>query len=271
MKTLPRVLFPIVALALFAGVIANASAGTEGHASQVVHKALAGLAPGATISHVGPAPVPGFYQALVQGSMVYVSADGTYVMAGTLYDAPAQRNLTRRRMDTVRRETLAAVPASDYLTYAPAHPKFTVTVFTDIDCGYCRVFHQQMAAYNAEGIAVHYLFWPRSGIKAVPSGRETPSYVKAVSVWCAQDRKKAFDQAKVGATVPVAKCPNPIAREYRLGERIGVDATPTIIAGDGSVVGGYLSPSQLLHALRMTRVSDARDAADSGSSVSSSP
>lgn len=242
---------------MFALVLAaSGSAQAVDTATQVVHKALAALAPGASITHVGPAPMPGFYQALVQGRTVYVSRDGKYVMAGTLFDARADRNLTEDHMDKVRLEALATIPAHDRMIYAPSHPRYTVTVFTDLDCAYCRVFHRQIAAYNAEGIAVQYLFWPRSGLKTVPSGRDTPSYAKAVSVWCAGNaaaRRKAFDAAKAGVSIPVAKCPNPVAREYHLGERIGVDGTPTIIASDGSVLGGYLSPPQLLQAVRMVK------------------
>lgn len=222
-------------------------------APAVVRQAMSKIAAGLPVTNIGPAPIPGFYQALVQGRMVYVSHDGKYVMAGVLFDAEAPRNLTEARMRSIRREALATIPLSDKLVYAPPHPKYTITVFTDLDCPYCRVFHQHMAQYNAEGIAVQYLFWPRTGLKSVPSGRDTPSYRKAISVWCAKDRKKAFTDAKLGQPVPEATCPNPVAREYRLGESIGVDATPTIIAEDGSMISGYLPPAELLHVLRENR------------------
>ena len=244
-------------LCLMAPVVMAASSGGPGAGSEapgVVRHALARLAPDAQPTDVAPAPVPGFYQALVHGRIVYVSSDGKYIMAGQLFDAQQPRNLTEMRMKAIRREALAKVPASQRIVFAPPHPKYTITVFTDLDCAYCRVFHEHIAAYNAEGIAVQYLFWPRSGLKAVPSGRDTPSYAKAVSVWCAKDRKKAFTEAKAGASIPSATCANPVAREYHLGERIGVDGTPTIIAEDGSVLGGYLDPRQLLQALRMVRM-----------------
>lgn len=223
----------------------------RGDVPQVVKKALAKVAPGATVTHIDKAPMPGFYQGLVQGRMVYVSDNGQYVMAGQLFDTRAVANLTEQRMNAIRLDTLARIPASERLVFAPPHPKYTVTVFTDVDCAYCRVFHQHIAQYNAEGIAVQYLFWPRTGIHSVPGGEPTPSYNRAVSVWCAKDRHKAFTVAMKGGAVAHATCTNPVAREYHLGESIGVDGTPTIVAGDGSVVGGYLPPRQLLQALRM--------------------
>lgn len=215
-----------------------------------VKAALERMAPGVEIGDISKAPMPGFYQALVGGRMVYVSADGTWIMDGKLYNADKRVDLSERSMRAVRRATLAKVHKSAFITFAPAHPKYTITVFTDLDCGYCRVLHKHMDQINAEGIAVRYLAWPRSGIKAVPSGRPTASYVKAVSVWCADNRKQAFTAAIGGAPVANADCTNPVASEYRLGEHLGVNGTPTIIAADGTVLGGYLAPKQLLQALQ---------------------
>jgi len=42
------------------------------------------------------------------------------------------------------------------IVFSPANPKMTVTVFTDIDCGFCRRFHNQIADLNKAGIRVRY-------------------------------------------------------------------------------------------------------------------
>ncbi len=234
----------------------------------VVQQALSRLAGQAEVSHVEPAPIPGFYQALVHGRIVYISNDGKYVMAGQLFDAQAAVNLTEAQMNAIRRNALASVPASQRIIFAPPHPKYTVTVFTDLDCAYCRVLHEHIKQYNDEGIAVQYLFWPRSGIKTVPGGRDTPSYAKSVSVWCSADRKKAFTDAKRGESIPPKTCPNPVASEFRLGRSIGVDGTPTVIAEDGSVIGGYLPPEQMLEALRVVHFKQVMKGAPGAASAS---
>ncbi len=228
-----------------------AATATAADGPDAVKSALQRVAPGVQIGHVEKAPLPGYYQAMVGGRLVYVSADGRWVMDGKLYDADQRVNVTEDSMRTVRRDALAKLPDSDRIVYAPAHPKYTVTVFTDLDCGFCRAFHRHIKAFNDEGIAVEYLFWPRTGIKAYPSGKPTSSYLKAVSVWCADDRKAAFDAAKAGKDVPQAACTNPVADEYHLGERIGIDGTPTVIAADGTLLGGYMTPKQLLTALKL--------------------
>ena len=137
---------------------------------------------------------------------------------------------------------LAKVGPEQRIIFPAKDQKYTVTVFTDIDCGYCRRMHSEMAEYNKRGIGVEYLFFPRAGV-----GSE--SYDKAVSVWCAADRNKAMDQAKGGATPESRICDNPVAHDYELGQRIAVTGTPAVFSRGGTQLGGYLPPEQLLQRL----------------------
>lgn len=228
-----------VALALVAGSALAVDAKTEKTITDAIH----GLVPAATIESIEKAPLPGMYTVIASGQVVYVSGDGKYLMQGSLYDLADHKDLTSQRMDAVRKTALAKVASSKQIEFAPKDPKYHVTVFTDLDCGYCRKLHSHMADFNKEGIAVDYLFFPRTGIGS-------PSYDKAVSVWCAADRKDAFTEAKQGKNPEPAKCDNPVASEFKLGERLGVNGTPTIIADDGSVIGGYLTPAQMLQKLQ---------------------
>jgi thiol:disulfide interchange protein DsbC len=179
---------------------------------------------------------------VLQGQIVYVSADGKYLVQGSVYDIPGKADMTEVSRTKIRRTALKDVGADKRIRYAPAQAKHTVTVFTDIDCGYCRKMHQQMADYNKLGIAIEYLFFPRAGV-----GSE--SFDKAVSVWCAADRNKALTDAKAGSEMDKKECANPIEEEYALGGKIGVNGTPAVIAADGTQLGGYLPPEQLLQRL----------------------
>jgi thiol:disulfide interchange protein DsbC len=228
-KTLP------LALAL-AGTALAAQAADD--ATQVVTDALHTLVPNLKVDSVEPAPINGFYEVLAGGQVVYVSTDGKYLLQGGLYDLSTKKDLTESKLARARKTALDKVPASKRIVFAPKDPKYTVSVFTDIDCGYCRKLHSQIEEYNQQGIAVEYLWFPRSGLN-------TPSYDKAVSVWCAVDRKKAFTEAKGGAEPKAAKCDNPIAEEFDLGTRLGVNGTPSIYAPNGTQIGGYLTPEQM--------------------------
>jgi len=124
------------------------------------------------------------------------------------------------------------------LIFAPKDYKYTVTVFTDIDCGYCRKLHAEIDQYNAKGIRVRYLMFPRAGVGS-------PSYQKAVNVWCADDRNQALTRSKAGETLEEKQCKNPVADEYALGQMVGVTGTPAIFLADGELVPGYVPADRM--------------------------
>ena len=217
-------------------------------AQKMVRAAVTGLAPGAQVESVEVAPLPGFYQVIASGQLLYVSTDGRYMLNGDVLDLKAKQNVTEAAWAKFRKHELAQVPASERIVYAPKHPRYTISVFTDVNCSFCQALHKHMTALNAAGIAVEYLAWPREGLTTT-SGRPTPTYTEMVSVWCASDRKAAFDAA-MGGHVQSATCTNPVKAEFELGRRLGVAGTPSVIGPDGRVLGGYLTPEQLLAALR---------------------
>ena len=217
-------------------------------AEQKVQDAIKTLVPDARIDSITRSELPGFYEVVLGGQPLYVSADGRYLISGALWDIGAKRNLTEARLAGLRKSTLDAVGADQRIIYPASQPKHVITVFTDIDCGYCRRLHQQMAEYNNAGITVEYLFFPRAGI-----GSE--SYDKAVSVWCASDRNAALTKAKNGEPVENKTCTNPIASQFDLGHKVGVSGTPAVIDEDGTQIGGYLTPEQMIARLDQIKAS----------------
>ena len=200
--------------------------------------------PGATAADVQPAPVPGLFELRRGGDIAYVTPDGRYALTGDLYDLGSNRNLTETRRRDLRKEMLAAVPDSQTLVFSPQDPKYTISVFTDVDCGYCRKLHSQIAEYNRLGVRVRYLFYPRTG-------PDTESWHKAESVWCSADRNDALTRAKRGETVKAKPCsPTPVAKDYRLGEELGVQGTPSIVLANGEMLPGYVPPAMLVDHLK---------------------
>ena len=171
-----------------------------------IRAAILEIVPKAKVDSVADAAVPGFYEVVLGGEIVYVSADAKYLFTGSVWDLGAKKDLTDMRKASLRKVALDKVPDAKRISYDAKNPKHTVTVYTDIDCGYCRRLHQQMAQYNDAGISVDYLFFPRSG-------PNTESFQKAVNVWCAADRNDALTKAKNGEPVPAKECANPIAEQ----------------------------------------------------------
>lgn len=224
-------------------------AGIDAGAVKLVQGALAKLAPGIHVDVVNRSPLPGFYQVIASGKLVYVSVDGKYLLNGDLVDLGRRKNLNDAAWAVYRKAELAKVPASAKVEYAPAHPKYRITVFTDVTCPYCRVLHEHMAELNQAGIAVDYLAWPRAGVDD-QYGRPTATYRAMASAWCAADRKTALDGAFAGREPKPASCVNPVRTQFELGEKLGVNGTPTIVTASGQMIGGYLTPAQLLDVLQ---------------------
>ncbi len=225
-----------------AGAIPAAAGSVTPAVRSAIIAAVTQMAPGAKVQQIAPMPIAGLFQVISQGQVLYMTGDGRYVIQGDAFDIKTRTPLNSLTMNRLRRDAIAKLSPAGMIRFAPSNPKYTVTVFTDIDCPYCRAFHANIAELNKLGIAVDYLFWPRSGLG-------TPSAQKAVDVWCASDRKDALTRAFEGQGPHNGTCQSPVAHDFNLGMDLGVDGTPTVIADNGVVLGGYVDPQELLRRL----------------------
>ncbi len=191
---------------------------------------------------IQPAPVEGWYEVTLGTDVVYVSEDGHYLLNGDLIQIEQRRNLTDERRSALYKAAIDEVGEGSMIVYAPKKVKHTVTIFTDIDCPYCRKLHREMQNYLDAGIKVRYLAFPRAGVGS-------DSYKKAVSVWCAADRAAAMTRAKNGEEVESKQCDSPVDEHLALVRRLGVNATPTIFLEDGRRIPGYVPANRLLQIL----------------------
>ncbi|MCY3803812.1 MAG: thioredoxin fold domain-containing protein [Gammaproteobacteria bacterium] len=221
------------ALAVLAGSVLAGEAEDIANIKQRLHQ----LVPGEP-SSIQPAAIPGFYEVMYGTELLYLSADARYGIQGELVDLETGVNLAETARANVRKELIEAVHESQMLVYSPSDPRHTVTVFTDIDCGYCRKMHAEMGELHDHGIAVRYLMFPRSGV-------DTLSYDKAVDVWCSEDPLTSLTRAKAGEEVVSADCEHPVESQYHLGRKVGVTGTPAIVTEDGRMLRGYQPPKEL--------------------------
>ncbi len=210
--------------------------------------AIAAKFPEVRQEQIAQSPVAGLFEIRLGSKIAYVSADGRYLMQGEIIDLDTEQNLTESRREGVRRDVLAGVSEASMVVFSPPNPTSTITVFTDIDCGYCRKLHKQIADYNARGIKVRYMFFPRSG----PG---TESWTKAEQVACAKDRRTALTRAKLGEVSKEKPCqPNSVAQHYNIGKDFGLQGTPAIVLDSGELIGGYLDPAELSKYIAQTKV-----------------
>jgi thiol:disulfide interchange protein DsbC len=199
---------------------------------------------GVRLEDVRISPVGGMYEVTKDADVSYLSSDGRYAIAGDLIDLDTNANISENRRRGIRARMVETVPESEMLVFSPKDPKYTITVFTDIDCGYCRRLHSQIAEYNKLGIRVRYMFFPRTG-------PNTESWYKAEAVWCSSNRNEALTRAKNGESITAPKCPTDIVkRDYELGNKLGVNGTPAIFLASGEMLPGYAPPGELVHYLK---------------------
>ena len=230
-------------LLVLGALLAQTSAPAE-QASVDPRVEVASRIPGAKVDQLKATPIPGMYEYTRGTEIAYVTADGKYAISGDLFDLAKNDNLTEQHRRELRSKMIAAVPEDEMLIFGPKDPKYTITVFTDVDCAYCRKLHSQIAEYNRLGVRVRYLMYPRTG-------PNTSSWTKAEQVWCSADRNDALTRAKLGQDLKAKPCAdNPVARTYQLGQDFSLQGTPAIILADGDLLPGYVPPDVLVKQLK---------------------
>jgi thiol:disulfide interchange protein DsbC len=205
---------------------------------------VAGRIKGAKAAELRLTPIKGIYEYQRGAEVAYVTEDGKYAFAGDLYLLGSSSNLTEARRREVRRSMLDQVPEASMLSFAPDKFKYTINVFTDVDCQFCRKLHSQIATYNKLGIRVRYLSFPRSG-------PDSASWTIAEKVWCSKDRNAALTLAKLDRAPDGAVCAdNPVAAHYSLARSLRVSGTPAIVTEYGDMLEGYMPPADLLAELQ---------------------
>jgi thiol:disulfide interchange protein DsbC len=194
------------------------------------------------VASVAESSIPGLYEVAVVGNgIIYMSEDGNHFVAGDMYRLEDQgvTNVTEKKQEGQRAELIGQLDEKEMIIFpASGKEKAEITVFTDIDCGFCRQLHAEVKQYNDLGITVRYMAYPRAGYGS-------NSYNKYVSVWCADDQNAMMTKAKQRQQVPAKKCQNPIQKQYLTGQALGVNSTPNIFLESGQLIRGYVPAREL--------------------------
>jgi thiol:disulfide interchange protein DsbC len=207
-----------------------------------IKAALARMFPGVQVEtlKIRTSPIPGLMEAEIDTTVFYVTTDGKHVLVGDLLDTQNRRNLSDVRRQALSAKIIDEIPEKNMIILGSKQARKTITVFTDVDCGYCRRLHvEDVPELTKQGVRVRYILFPRQG-----PGTET--YNRSVSVWCAADRVKAVGEAKAGKQVAAKTCANPIDENLALVERLGVNGTPAIFLEDGRRLPGYVPAQKML-------------------------
>jgi len=201
------------------------------------------LPDGAVIELIEPSPIPGIY-AVYYGDLqpIYVTQDGSFFIYGDIYkiNVNSISNITEKSIAERRKLILQNIPSEELISFKSSNEQFSVIVFTDVDCGYCRKLHNQIDEYNSLGISINYAAFPRSGLG-------TSAFTKMVGAWCSNNPKDSMTKLKNNLTLDISFCENqPVSKQYIIGKKLGVDGTPSFFSMDGEMFPGYIEPEELL-------------------------
>ncbi len=228
------------ALAALAGLVPLAARAETDEA--LARAALARLAPAAELQSVRPAPLPGFLELMVSGEVMYLSRDGRHLLQGNLFDTLEAANLSERSREDQRAARIAALDEAARIRFEAGKPAHRITVFTALDCGYCRRLHADIDAYLEAGISIDYVLIPFGA-----DGSESDSASRGIH--CAANRQDALTVAMRGEPAAAAMCPAPgYAAGKALAQALGINRTPTLIAPGGEQL-RYSTPQELRSSL----------------------
>ncbi len=217
---------------------------------------LAGL----VVTDIEKSPIEGYYQVFFDNEMLYVSNDGRFLFTGTMLEIDGEYPVNHTQLALVaadkkraplRAKLISAVDESDMVIFKSAKEKHVITVFTDVDCAYCRKLHKEIPQLNNKGVTVRYMAYPRAGIG---SG----AYKKLVSVWCAKDKNAAMNKAKLERKFGKDSCDSPVANQFNMVRKLSLSGTPAVITESGEVIGGYLSATDMIGLLDAQKAFEAQ-------------
>ncbi len=212
-------------------------------------KAVLKTSLGLPVENVMETEFPGIALVVTNQGLFYASYDGKFFIQGKIYQlTDGVSDISDASLAKIR---LAGMDkfADDMIVYPAKDEQHVITVFTDITCGYCRKMHNQMAQYNALGITVRYLPYPRAGV-VDKSGELSQGFKDLRSIWCHEDAAGALTNAKAGGAIEAKVCEKPIEAEFNFGRQVGVSGTPAIMLSNGSMIPGYQEPNKLIEVLK---------------------
>jgi len=260
-ETLRRAAFAIAIAAALCALPAAAQTPAKGadaakpetEAAQV-KKLLEQRFPGATVSDVSTSPYFGLYEAQFDGQMVYTDAKVAYVIVGSVYDAASKQNLSEERQRRLNRIAFDALPLDLAIKRVKGNGTRKLVVFSDADCPFCARLENELK--SVDDVTVYTFLYPIDQLH--PDAAR-----KSRIIWCAPDRLKAWDDHYNGGKLPdnAGDCETPLAKLQALGQKMKVNATPTLVFADGSVIPGALPRARLETELNTAEVEAKKTAA----------
>lgn len=193
------------------------------------------------IQQVNKSPLPGLYEVVTQGQLLYTDEKAQYIINGNIFELKSGRNLTDERSRKLFAIDFNALPLELALKKVKGNGQRKMAYFSDPNCGFCRKLENELK--NVDNVTLYLFLYP------VFEGSD----VKVRNVACSKNPIKAWDDLMLNNVQPPAGTCNASAdKVLELGRKFNVSGTPTLIFADGTLVPGYLPGPELEKGLNGT-------------------
>lgn len=174
----------------------------------------------------------GLYEVLIQGQILYVDPEVSFILSGRMIDPRTREDLTQKRLDTALKIDFKSLPLERAVKTVRGDGSRVFVTFEDPNCPYCKRLWQNMA--ELKNVTVYTFLYPILSPDSVE---------KSKGIWCAKDRAASWEehivQGKAPAAAP-AECKTPVEQNVALGRELGISGTPTLVFTDGSRSAGAM-------------------------------
>ena len=189
--------------------------------------------PGAPIRHIAKSGYLGLYEVMLGDQLIYTDSNVDHVFVGSIYDTGTKQNLTEARLRKLNRVAVDKLPMDLAFKRVKGNGSRTLYLFSDADCPFCHRLEQEMR--GLDNVTIYTFLFPIDQLH--PDAAR-----KSKILWCAPDRAKAWDVYFATGKLPANKgdCGDPVAKTQALGDSLHINATPTLIFADGTMIAGAL-------------------------------
>jgi len=226
-------------LAIVLTVLATTAHAGQGESNlDAIGNKLRALYPATQFNEIRPSQFEGVYEVVMGKNVGYTDKDGRYFLFGHIFDMQTRQDLTQQRIDELNKVNFSELPLKDAIKDVHGKGKRKLAVFADPDCPYCRKLEQDLL--RLDNVTIYTFPFPLEGLH--PDATR-----KAKSIWCSAKRQSAWHDYLVSNKQPTANtdCDNPIDRNIQLGQKLGINGTPTLVAEDGRIMPGAASVEQI--------------------------
>ena len=203
-----------------------------------IRSALGQRFPGAQINHVAKSSYFGLYEVMLDDNLVYTDASAAYIFVGSMYDTATKQNLTEARSRKLNRVAVDKLPYELAFKRVKGDGSRKLVIFSDADCPFCHRLETEIK--GLDNVTIYTFLFPIDQLH--PNAAK-----KSKQIWCSADKAQAWDAFFASGKLPDNKgdCGDPVAKTQALGQSLRINATPTLIFADGTMVPGALPLPQI--------------------------